>query len=111
MMPFGGKSVFLQKFVVDDFLRRLDGHEEASADQRVLLGRPLARRPSAVVGASKKMHPDLARRQHGVGGDPVHETLKLVHPVLDKLVFVTTCVKEQNKPYFRRLFLFQIKLF
>ena len=92
MMPFGGKreSVFLHKFVVDDFLRRLDGHEEASPDQRVLLGLALPVLPALLVGAGQEVLPHLALGQDRVPAHAVHEALQLVHPVLDELLLVAT---------------------
>lgn len=71
-------------------VRSLDGHEEGSSDQRILLSLSLSRFPPLLVGAGQEMLPHFRLRQDWVTTHAVHKALKLVHSVFNELSFVTT---------------------
>ena len=86
----GARIIHLHKIVVQSFLRDPDCLVESATHQRILLRLPLACLPPLLVGAGKEVSPHLGLAEHRVPAHAVHETLELVHPMLDEFLLIST---------------------
>ena len=80
----------LHKISVELLLRHSDCSIQSSSHQRILLSLPLPVLPPLLISAAEEVGPDIWLGEDGVATHSVDETLKLVHPMLYELLFITS---------------------
>ena len=92
-------DLMFQLGLVNGLVRGLDGHEHCPTQQWIFLCLPLACLPSLFVRTGQKVLPHLRSGENWVPTDSIDEALQLVHPMVYKLVLISTWKHMKNIIY------------